>query len=89
MNAIEDVMAERKRQDAKWGVQDHDPEMWLAILGEEFGEACQAHLADYFTRNRRTGEKKSGHLRAELVQVAAVAIAFIECLDRNGYGGAA
>ena len=51
------------------------------ILGEEYGEACQAAIAYTFTRNRRTGEKRSGEYRKELVQVAAVALAAIERFD--------
>lgn len=39
-----DVSKERQRQEAKWGAQHHDPVVWLAILGEEFGEACQAAM---------------------------------------------
>lgn len=39
-----EVLYERKRQDDKWGPQHHDPTVWLAILGEEFGEACQAAM---------------------------------------------
>jgi hypothetical protein len=72
-----DICGERERQDAKWGVQNHDPRYWLAILGEEFGEAAKAIV-------QHNGARK---LRAELVQVAAVAIAFIESLDRNELRG--
>ena len=81
LRAMEDVLVERRRQDCKWGVQRHPPEWWLVILGEEYGEACQAALADMFTKNRRTGEKRSGEYRKELVQVAAVALAAIERFD--------
>lgn len=42
--AFRDVWEERIRQDSKWGPQTHDPRAWLTILGEEFGEACQAAL---------------------------------------------
>jgi hypothetical protein len=39
--AKEMVRAERARQDAKWGVQDHDPPTWSVILTEEGGEYGQ------------------------------------------------
>lgn len=39
-----DVERERQRQETKWGPQHHDSVTWLAILGEEFGEACQAAM---------------------------------------------
>lgn len=42
------IQAERQRQERKWGSQHHDPEMWLAILMEEVGEAAKACLeGDY------------------------------------------
>ena len=42
--AIYPLAAERRRQDQKWGRQRHAITHWLGILGEEFGEACQAAL---------------------------------------------
>ncbi len=73
--AIKAVQAERAAQRAKWGEQRHDPMTWLAILGEEVGEANQAALHDMF------GGFAAGTLRKELVQVAAVAVQMIEHLD--------
>lgn len=78
---LNEIAFERERQDAKWGEQNHDPAWWLVILGEEVGEACTASL------DARPGMGSGGatldDYRAELVQVAAVAVAAIECLDRN------
>ncbi len=74
-----DVNRERYRQDVLWGEQNHDPHTWLAVLTEEVGEYSAAVLNEVF-------EKKTlppGHtMRDELVQVAAVAVAAIESLDR-------
>jgi NTP pyrophosphatase (non-canonical NTP hydrolase) len=72
-----DVLSERCKQDSKWGEQNHDPFTYLTILGEEYGEACQAALHDRF------GGNEAGRLRDEMVQVAAVAFAIIECIDRD------
>jgi len=82
--ALASVVQERKRQEAKWGEQNHDPVYWLGILGEEFGELCQAVNETVFD-NGPEERKKGGYenMRAEAVQVAAVAIAFVEYLDRN------
>ena len=66
------VIAERLQQNSKWGVQDHSPSKWLTILGEEFGEACKAALED-----------KPWEYGQEVLQVAAVAVAMYECLDRH------
>jgi len=71
-----EVRNERDKQDSKWGMQNHHPAWWLSILGEEFGEVCKA-----VCENNDTGEWS---YREELVQVAAVAVAMIECFDRNG-----
>lgn len=72
-SAMCDVLRERARQDAKWGVQNHSSFKWLTILTEELGEAAQEILED----------DEPAKLRHELVQVAAVALAFIECLDKQ------
>jgi NTP pyrophosphatase (non-canonical NTP hydrolase) len=72
---IIDVVLERESQDRKWGVQNHGPAMWGAILAEEVGEAAKAFLEDDI----------DGY-RAELVQVAAVAVAAVECYDRHRAG---
>lgn len=75
---LNDIMQERARQDEKWGEQNHKPPVWLTILMEEVGEASQAVLHEKF------GGHAAENLREEMVQVAAVAVAFIEYLDRRG-----
>ncbi len=77
MTAIQDVMVERERQDEKWGEQNHDPFLYLTVLVEEVGEFAQAAL------HSRFGGEAATKLRREAVQVAAVAVAIIECLDRG------
>lgn len=68
------VIAERFRQDEKWGKQRHPYGIWLAILGEEFGEVCQV------MQQGLESEKKTDadDLYEELIQVAAVAVAIAE-----------
>lgn len=75
--ALASVLAERIRQEKKWGPQNHDPFTYLTILGEEFGETCEAALHSKFG-----GPKASGS-REEAVQTAAVALAIVECIDRG------
>ncbi len=90
-NVINEVRAERQRQTEKWGVQDWTPFVWLAILGEEVGEANKAAVETLEFK-----ETIDGHTgvpsyifamwpeyRTELIQVAAVAIQAAECLDRQ------
>jgi len=65
LHAIE---AERARQDARFGSHAWVPDyLWLAILTEELGEVA-----------RDLQERRD--LRPELVQVAAVAVAWLEAL---------
>lgn len=74
---FEDIRNEKKRQDIKWGQQDHNPFVWLAILGEEVGEVNKAALENFWD------DEDMEDYRKELVQVATVAIAAIESYDRT------
>lgn len=76
-----EVMEERQRQDAKWGEQNHAPFAYLAILGEEVGESNKAALETHFAYPG--ADRDYSEYRKELIQVAAVAVAAIECLDRG------
>lgn len=75
--ALADVLQECEEIEARWGEQNHAPAAWLMILGEEVGEANKAALENHFR-----GESVK-HYRAELVQVAAVALTAIESFDRQ------
>lgn len=56
----------------------------MTILGEEFGEASRAALEVYFAHRKRPQKRTwLERLRMELIQVAAVAVAIVEHLDRN------
>lgn len=65
------IDAERDRQNAKWnetpGVWPISIERRLAVLAEEFGEVARAIL-----------ERDLVHTEEELVQVAAVAVKWLE-----------
>ena len=69
--ALEQILDERIRQDNKWG---DAPGEWkcsaaikLAVLAEEFGEVANALL-----------ERDGKNCRVELIQVAAVALKWLE-----------
>lgn len=70
------VIAEQVDQIKKWGIRYHDSSFWLTILMEEVGEAANCIL-----------EGEAGNvedllsLRGELIQVAAVAQTWIDCID--------
>ena len=68
---MEAILYERGKQIQKWGQQDHNDYKWLTILGEEFGESAKAIL------------DSDKNLEYELVQVAAVCVAWIECIRKR------
>ncbi len=82
------IDAERVRQDRKWGVQDHDHFMWNTILMEEVGELSEAILDLYNVIGKSDAGVASalGHLEDELIQVGAVAVAWLENLHRRKAG---
>ncbi len=77
---LQQIKAERQRQDEEWGEQNHHPLFWVSIMGEEFGEMCKS-LNEYMSEH---GANHFDDMKAEAVQVAAVAVAMLECFDRTG-----
>lgn len=73
---IKAVKDERKRQIDKWGSQRDRPLFyWMSVLGEEYGEVCQAALqSDGRWETGATNED----VKEELVQVMAVCAAILE-----------
>ena len=68
-----EIRKERQRQDERWPY-GHDDLNWSAILIEETGETAREVLCG--GRVARAYE-----LRQELIQVAAVAVAWLEDID--------
>lgn len=75
-----DVLKERERQNEIWGLQRHPLGTWLAILGEEFGEVCQAIQQGSVACK----ETDADDLYTELIHVAAVASAIAEQVREKG-----
>ena len=95
--AIRSVIAEMDTQDQKWGADRNlHPFVWQIILAEEIGEVSEEvlHLlanaklsalsgkVAQTTLDSENGDPVKGDLRAELVQVAAVALQWVEMIDR-------
>lgn len=75
---------ERKRQDAKFGVQEHDAAIWSLIAAEELGEVAERHLAILFPNTQKeTGKPLREAYIEELVQLTAVCVAWLECELRD------
>jgi len=97
---IEDLIAkERLRQNMKWGEQNHNDYYWMSILLEEVGEAsrelienavyayppvCVSSFPDR-VNHIITQNIKTDRLEKELVQVAAVAVAWLEAIKCRVY----
>lgn len=84
--AIAMIVAERRRQDDKFGKQDHDPSWWMVIMGEEFGETCQA-VCEYRWAEAHPDhagrQDRIAHAVEEASQVAAVGVAMIQSIIRD------
>jgi len=74
-DAIADVFKERRRQNEKWGGADHDDthtSLYFIMLIKDYATWAGAMLA----MGNRT------KMRKRLIQVAALAIAAVESIDR-------
>ncbi|MEK6879824.1 MAG: hypothetical protein AABY22_09470 [Nanoarchaeota archaeon] len=87
---LKQIVEERIRQGKKWGVQHHNQPFWLSILIEEVGEVGNLLNENeermfYFNNinDKLDYEKYFKNLKEELIQVAAVAVAWLEDLERN------
>ncbi|MDX3544343.1 NUDIX hydrolase [Streptomyces europaeiscabiei] len=92
---LAEVQAERGRQDAKFGEQNHPDGTGLPIYqhsARRYRDAADRNAADGVLAWRDVlleevhealAEKDPAALRAELVQVAAVATAWIAAIDRR------
>lgn len=73
-----DIRTERVRQDIKWGGAQHD-DQWTAFDWHEM-------IADYNAWARRMAAMGSFEkARRRYIQIAALAVAAVEALDRHGH----
>jgi hypothetical protein len=112
VSVLDDVRAERERQDAKWGQQDH-VDVDSVLMGREGGCTPQRMAEEYGIPTATRAQSicdlrfKRGDgawadilieevaeaieaaviapdgLRGELIQIAAVAAAWVEAIDRR------
>ena len=79
----EQIVDEALRANNKFGEQLEIGDLgWFAVLGEEFGEVA-AHVTKTAIPPITNPELTPGELRAELVQVAAVALRWVYVLDNT------
>lgn len=85
-SVLGDVDEERDRQVALFGVQNHHPAYWLAILGKQVGQLGEAVVQREWASKGDLGSPwhhAQNKIRDEAIQVAAVAVALAECIDRG------
>ena len=75
-DAIELVKIERARQDLKWGGAVHDDQHSVA----EFVQLIEDYAGWARTM---AGMNSMDKAKTRLIQVAALAVACVECIDRN------
>lgn len=99
LNILSEVEEERVRQDEKWGEQNHpftgfSPDYATAVANaarntcdEQFqkAEGTWQHILEeeVYEAMEQVAHGNSEAFRTELIQVAAVVVAMIECLDRK------
>lgn len=79
LDVSDDILEERTRQNDLWGVQYKDMRDWLPILGEEYGEVCQAIQANQGWSKKTDAQD----LYKELIQLSAVAARMAEQLKEE------
>jgi hypothetical protein len=97
MDVFDEVRAERERQDAKWGEQNHPDGTSDNPMNREIAAISKQDCDEAFADDRGTwshildeevaeafAESDPQKLRTELLQVAAVAVAWVEAIDRRG-----
>lgn len=84
---LDEVAHERARQERIHGPQNRPPAQYAIILHEEVGEVSKAICEAEFTADASYRLRCLQELRSELIQVAAVAVAMVECLNRNELSG--
>lgn len=99
MCILEEIKAERVRQDAKWGEQNHPitllPAMYAESVANDLRQKCDEAfecgegswedilLEEVYEALEQAAKGNIEKTREELIQVAAVVVAMIECVDRN------
>jgi hypothetical protein len=91
-----EVAIERTRQDDRWGEQNHPDGTGTHAVDTTFSELARVRCEQAFAQGAGTwrlilaeevgeafAENDPAALRAELLQVAAVAVAWVEAIDRR------
>lgn len=80
VRALTLIVQRRYEQLEKWGEQEHTWSEWATILGEEYGELCEA--INETVLNNATKPELGGleNMVNEVIDVAAVALQMLEYL---------
>jgi hypothetical protein len=94
ISILKEVADEREFQDSKWGQQNHPDGTgeWMAERAEMYRGICELNakegVIEWLDILREEvyeafAEENPKKLRAELIQIAAVALAWVEAIDRR------
>jgi hypothetical protein len=96
MSTLDEVAAERRRQIDKWGEQNHPDGVATTDVDRVAADTARRACEQAFAAGLGTwrvileeevreafAESSVEALRAELIQVAAVAVAWVEAIDRR------
>lgn len=80
VRALTMIAQRRYEQLEKWGEQEHTWSEWATILGEEYGELCEAINETVLNNATKPELGGSENMVNEVVDVAAVALQMLEYL---------
>jgi hypothetical protein len=92
---VEEILVERHAQDDKWGQQNHPDgtaQHYDDLAAEQAKNVCAARAQNgtitwrdilHEEVKEAFAESDQTNLRTELIQVAAVAVAWVEAIDRR------
>jgi hypothetical protein len=83
----DDVREERQRQDSQWGGPEHDdrhiPADWLSFIQRKWRAAENEAFGMAFGHTDDWRKQATADYRRRLIQIAALAVAAVESLDRK------
>ncbi len=85
VKTLSSILSEREAQQKQWGEdgEKHSDIFWSSVLAKQTGQAA-ALIVNFLTaQNPIARENAKRAVRREVVQIAAVAMAWLECIDER------
>lgn len=78
-----EIHVERVRQDDQWGESNHAPDVWALILAKHSGRFAADALDLIAAPGYEDQAPIVAEARQRAIKVAAICVAFVECLERG------